>query len=267
MAEQVSAVRKRQRSLLLLIPVLLVVAVAVNFATITEVARGERTLKGVVYGVSKQSGADMAGFKVPDSVGAEDAKVKVEIFLRGGDGCHAMTAIKGEALGHVVDPQRVRIVFRDTAQAEALKRFQEVKLGCDQGIAVNGKVKFELPAPGGKGKKRVVYLTGDHAGMHASSPARPAVSPKSDAEAGGKVPAERPQMPMPKGAMPAASAAPVDPMADLGSVLDQELKRQYDGKGLGLTPAEFSTRLLAEMKTVEDRLKTEAELKAKEQEK
>jgi len=258
MAQQPDPAKRRRKSLLLLIPVLLVVAIAVNFGSIIEVARGERTLKGVIYGMSKHSPLEMAGFEVPENVGSEDAKVKLEIYLRGGDPCHVGSAIKGEAVGNMIDLQRMRIVYRDTGTADGLKHFQEVKLGCEQGIAVNGKVKFELPAPDGKGKKRVVYLTGEHAGVHVSAQQS---SEPSDEQS--ELPTDRPETPTPGSGGPKAATAPPDPLADLGAVLDQELKKQYDGKGLGMTPAEFSARLVAEMKAVEDRLAAEAELKAK----
>lgn len=157
---------QRQRSgikrLLLLVVVLLIVAVAVNFGTITEIARGERTLKGVIYGIARGGEDELANFKVPPDMGAEDAQVTVEVFLRGGDPCHVETVLLGEALGGI-DPERIRIVFRDTGTPEALERFAEVKLGCDQGFAVNGQTKFVLPGTDetGQERERTYYLTFD----------------------------------------------------------------------------------------------------------
>ena len=148
--------------MLVLVVVLFIVAVAVNFGTIMEIARGERTLKGVVYGMTQVGDEELADFQVPPDMGAEDALVTIEVFLRGGDPCHVPTVLLGEALGGI-DPERIRIDFQDTSTPKALQRFTEVKLGCDQGLAVNGETKFTVPGTdeSGKEKERTLYLTGD----------------------------------------------------------------------------------------------------------
>ncbi len=244
MAAQAGTSKRTLRTLLLAVPVLLAVAVAVNFATIAQVARGERSLKGVLLGFGANKFDDMAGFEIPPDTGAEDAKVTIELFLRSGDGCHFPTAVKGAALGEVLDGDRVRVVFRDTATEEGMKRFQEAKVGCEQGMAVNGKVKFELRDPGGKGKPRVVYLTADHAlgGPHAESDA--------STEGAEEAPEPEPQ------------AAATDPLAQIGQILDQELRDTYEGRGLEFTPAQFSVKMKLAMTIAEEQMQQQAKARA-----
>ena len=244
MAEQAGTGKGSLRMLLLAIPVLLVIAIAVNFGTIAQVARGERTFKGVLLGFGANKFDDMAGFEIPPDSGAEDAKVTIEVFLREGDGCHYPTVIKGAALGEVLDGERVRVVFRNTATEEGMKRFQEAKVGCEQGMAVNGKVKFELKDPSGKGKPRVVYLTADHA------LGGPTI--ESDAETEGAEEAPETE----------AQAATTDPLTQIGQIIDQELRDTYDGRGLEFTPDQFRAKMQLAMTIVEQKMEQQAKAKA-----
>ncbi len=243
MAEQAGTGKGSLRMLLLAIPVLLVIAIAVNFGTIAQVARGERTFKGVLLGFGANRFDDMAGFEIPPDSGAEDAKVTIEVFLREGDGCHYPTVIKGAALGEVLDGERVRVVFRNTATEEGMKRFQEAKVGCEQGMAVNGKVKFELKDPSGKGKPRVVYLTADHA---LGGPTIESDASESDP---GAPEAE-------------TQSTTTDPLTQIGQIIDQELRDTYDGRGLEFTPDQFRAKMQLAMTIVEQKMEQQAKAKA-----
>jgi len=187
---------------------LLIVAVGVNIKTALALMRHERTLKGVILGIQGDKEPEFANLILPRSIGSENAKVTVEVFVQGGRGCHADTVFTGEALG-TIDPERIRVVFRDTRLPEAMKRFAALKVGCEQGMAVNGKVKFDMPvshmpnsgapkaSPDTKGtKEHVVYLTGGH-GEHWG-------------------------------------------MDVLHSILDRELKALYGGKGMKMDVAQFT---------------------------
>lgn len=149
--------------LLALAGVLLVVAVLVNLSTILQIARGERSFKSVIYGRADKSASEFGVVPVPQDMGSKEAKVTIEVFLRGGDSCHAPTVFLGQSLGEI-DPERIRIDFQNTVEPEARKRWQEAKLGCDQGIAVNGKTKYTVPSSDPKAgrKEKVVYLAGGH---------------------------------------------------------------------------------------------------------
>jgi len=150
------------RKAAILLPVLIIVAVAVNWSSVVGVAKGEKTLKGVLYGMANEGSIEFIGWKLPDDAGAEDAKVLVEIFVTAGDPCHIDSAFLGYGLGKV-DPKRIRIEFRDTSIPSVRTRFNELKIGCEQGMAVNGKTKFKVTRddPETGQKEETHYLTRD----------------------------------------------------------------------------------------------------------
>lgn len=215
--------RSNLRLLLIALPVLLVVAVVVNLKTITEITKGERSLKSVIYGISEGGGGEFQGMDIPGNIGDPEAKVTLEAFVRRGADCHANTVFMAEALG-AIDPKRIKIVFQDTSTPEGLKRHQAVKLGCDQGMAVNGKVQFK-DSGGANGKPKgqpgtkpgTVMLTGGHQ-MHWTP-------------------------------------------TQLYKILDAELKAAYKGKGMQMTSEQFETKLAAEQTAAQER--TAAKMAAK----
>lgn len=148
----------KNKKLLLLLPLLLVVALLVNLGSIMEVARGERSLRSIVYGLTKPSeDAALQGWKVPPDSGNPKARVTIEVFLRGGDPCHTDTLFLGQALA-TVDPQRLRVKYVDSNLGQvATDRREKLKLGCDQGVAVGGKTEFKIPDPTAPGGKRTVF--------------------------------------------------------------------------------------------------------------
>lgn len=159
------APRSSNKKLLLALPVLLVLAVVVNFGSLKDIAQGKRSIKSILYGQSPDSeSALLGGWKTPADSGAKDAKVVVEVFLIGGEPCHIETAFMGQALG-TVDPKRVRVKFVDAASDKvAIERREKVKLGCDQGVAINGKTEFKIPDPVSPGKKKTVFTAHQHGG-------------------------------------------------------------------------------------------------------
>lgn len=160
-----AAPRSSNKKLLLALPVLLLVAVLVNLGNLTEIVKGKRNLKSILYGTSPDSDtALLAGWKTPPDAGAKEAKVVVEVFLISGESCHVDTAFMGQALG-TIDPKRIRVKFVDAASSKAAaERREKVKLGCDQGVAVNGKTEFKIPDPANPGKKKTVFTAHQHGG-------------------------------------------------------------------------------------------------------
>ena len=157
--------RPSSKKLLLALPVLLALAVVVNLSSLTEIVKGKRNLKSILYGMNTDSDiATLAGWKTPADSGAKDAKVVVEVFLIGGESCHVDTAFMGQALG-TLDPKRIRVKFVDGASGKAaLERREKVKLGCDQGVAINGKTEFRIPDPAKPGKQKTVFTAHEHGG-------------------------------------------------------------------------------------------------------
>lgn len=162
MTENASPKKSKLKLLLMVLPILLLVAIIANWQDIRAVALGERTLKGIIYGMTRSPEYEIEDWEVPGPIGAEDAKVVIEVFLFGGDPCHVDSLFLGQALG-TIDPERIRVVWQDTATAEARERFAEVRLGCEQGLAVNGKTKFTVPVtdPESTRKEKTIYMTYD----------------------------------------------------------------------------------------------------------
>jgi hypothetical protein len=156
--------RSPNKKLLLALPVLLVLAVVVNLGSLTEIVKGKRNVRSVLYGLNENHGSALAGWKMPPDSGAADAKVVVEVFLMSGESCHVETAFAGQALG-TLDPKRIRVKYVDGASGKAAaERREKVKLGCDQGVAVNGKTEFKIPDPASPGKKKTVFTAHKHGG-------------------------------------------------------------------------------------------------------
>ena len=166
-----AAGRSRSRLLLLALPLLLVVAVLVNLGSVTELVTGKRSLRSIIYGtVAPSSDRAAYGWTLPRDTGAADAKVVIEVFVMAGDPCHVDTAYLGQALG-TIDPKRIRVKFVNAATGKAATdRREKVKLGCDQGLAINGKTEFKIPDPAAKGGKRTVF-TAHHQGETGGSTA------------------------------------------------------------------------------------------------
>lgn len=155
----------RQKRLLLALPILLLVALAANWSNVMQVARGEKNLKSIIYGKGGKGTAQVAGWTLPPTMGAETAKVKIEVFLIPGDPCHHETALLGQALG-TLDPKRIRVQFTGSPPgSKEADRRDQLKLGCEQGLAVNGKTEFKVPDPARPGKKATLFMTPEGRGL------------------------------------------------------------------------------------------------------
>lgn len=164
MAEGKRGTPRRQLRLLLALPVLLAVAVAANWTNVNKLVHGKTTLRNVLLGFAEGSGVNLVGWTKPADTGDPKAKVTIEVFMLVGDACHIDSAYMGQALG-TVDPKRVRVKFVDTHPGTAgAERRDKIKLGCEQGLAINGKTEFKLPDPEHPGKQKTVFLTHDGAG-------------------------------------------------------------------------------------------------------
>lgn len=237
------------RRLLLLLPLLLLVAVAVNWKPISAIARGEKTFKSVLMGKMIDPNAGLENWTMPADIGADDAKVVVEVLLRQGDPCHVDMVYFGQSIG-TVEPARIRVDFVDTATEAGQKRFTELKLGCEQGMAINGKTKFKLPAA----KTPAPSATGP------DSPSASDAAALADAE-----PADSGH-PRP---VPAESAKPGKErtlyltadggwgLPDLWLMLDTELKAAYKDKGMRMAADAFEIQVNVKKEEFREKLKEE----------
>lgn len=179
--------RSRRKSLLLALPLLLLIAILLNLGSIMKIVRGEQNIRSIIYGVNKNSGnRQLAGWTLPNDTGSNNAKVTIEVFLRAGDPCHVSSSFIGQALG-TIDPQRIRVKFVDAALGKAaIERREQVKLGCNQGIAVNGKTEFQIPDPAAPGKKKTVFTAHQHGAEGPSQALYPILDQELKAQYHGK---------------------------------------------------------------------------------
>ncbi len=147
------------------LPILLILAVVANWSDISKIVRGERSLRSIIYGRDDRLSLNLAGWRMPSDTGAADARVTVEVFLIAGDPCHLDSACLGHSLG-TLDPKRLRVKFVDSVPGSTgSERSQKLKLGCDQGVAINGKTKFTLPDPAKPGKQKTVLTSHNGGGL------------------------------------------------------------------------------------------------------
>ncbi len=153
------------RRLLWVLPLLLLAAAAANWPSLTKVVRGERSLRSILYGREENPRTPLNGWRMPADTGAAGARVTVELFLIPGDPCHIDTAVLGQSLG-TLDPARVRVRFVDNSPGKpGAARSEQLRLGCDQGLAINGKTKFRVPDPTSPGQEKTVFTSHNGAGM------------------------------------------------------------------------------------------------------
>jgi len=164
MPPQPSAPTGRQARLLLLLPLLLLVAIAVNWTSVNKLLHGKATFRSILTGLADSSAVNLVGWEQPPDSGDPQARVKVEVFLAVGDPCHIDSAYLGQALG-LLDPRRIRVQFVDVRTPTGMARKDKLKLGCEQGLALNGQTEFRVPDPQRPGKQKTVFLTHDGGGL------------------------------------------------------------------------------------------------------
>jgi len=140
--------------------VMLVVAVAVNWKSLRQVAKGDRTVAQIIKGRAPSAGMDGMGhggepFSFPEPSGPEDAKVTVWVGAHENDGCQKPLVDLWASIGKL-EPERIRVEYYNTFDLPQVDG-EPIELGCESGAVVNGKTKFEV----GEGEEaRVIYTTG-----------------------------------------------------------------------------------------------------------
>lgn len=90
-----------------------------------------------------------AAFALPKNSGPATAPVKLEVFLDNSNSCHqsSLDGISGlrEAYGTLL-----RIEWCSTSDPKMSVRADKLALGCEAGLAINGKVEYQVSRNGGK---------------------------------------------------------------------------------------------------------------------
>ena len=158
---------RREKALLVALPVLLAVAIIANLGNIMDLIHGRRTLREIIIGREVRNPAppkEAIGEIKP--LGPKDAKVKVTGYLIFTNPCHWGTVRLLRGLASKF-PGKVRVEFVNLGTEEGAKRFAEdSKKGFEKGhpphscmawIAVDGKFEFEVVQ---KGRKQKIQFSG-----------------------------------------------------------------------------------------------------------
>ena len=156
--EQAVAPAARPRPLerlVLAIPLLLIVAVVVNWRSIQAIARQQKSVGEVLTG--RQRATPVVTYSFPAPSGPATAKIKATVVAREGDSCHRSLVALWFGVAQL-EPKRIRVEFhRPGLMTKQGGKERPVELGCESGVLINGQNKFVL----GTGKdKRTIYLTG-----------------------------------------------------------------------------------------------------------
>lgn len=242
MTDATGLATRRTLRLLLLLPLLVVVAVLVNLKDIKSVVSGDRSVKNIVLGRRHDdASALLAGLPMPADTGAKDAKVTIEMFFRAGETCHNESRFTGMALAEM-DPQRIAVKFRDTKKPDIKKRADGLKIGCEQGIAINGRTKFTLPGPSPEN----AMMGGPPGGPGAPG-----------------LPAKAQKLLKTNEHVAYLQGGEHWRMQDFFAALDQELRKAYDGEGLGMSQQQFADKVSKEAQRLNDAALAEAKARQK----
>ena len=130
----------RQKKLLCLAGILLVVALIANIGTIKDLFSGKSKLRAQI------TRRFMKPMQI-DPVGSEDAKVRLKLYAQSRNDCHAGFIETGKQLGAAV-PDRVRVEFVDTGSREGYGEAAKAGIDCEAGIAINDRTQFEIEVNG-----------------------------------------------------------------------------------------------------------------------
>ncbi|MGE5530788.1 MAG: hypothetical protein ACM3VW_01555 [Bacteroidota bacterium] len=92
---------------------------------------------------------DKIAFALPKSTGVPTAPVKVEIFINNTNSCHEGSVKPMQNMGKVYG-SLARVEWYGTTDPKVSARADKLKLGCEAGLVINGKIEREVDRNGGK---------------------------------------------------------------------------------------------------------------------
>jgi hypothetical protein len=140
----VRAVNRKTRNLLLLLGALVVVA-AIEY-TVGGGWKAARQEFARMTGSAMPAGAHylLQPFALPQPIGPQDAKLRIEFFFNTRNGCHAGIAKSVPEVFKKYE-DRVRVVFYDISSEQARKKLAGYPVGCEMAALVNGLMSVRVP--------------------------------------------------------------------------------------------------------------------------
>lgn len=135
---------RKVRNLLILLGVLVVIA-AIEY-TVGGGWKAARQEYARMTGKEMPAGAHylMKPFTLPQPIGPQDAKLRIEFFFNTRNGCHAGIA-KSAAEIFTKYKDRVRVVFYDISSGQARKKLAGYPMGCEMAGLINGLMSVRMP--------------------------------------------------------------------------------------------------------------------------
>lgn len=98
-------------------------------------------------------------FELPPNSGPQNAPVKLEIFVNNGSSCHSINKDLEEI--QAVYGDLLRVEWLSMTDPDIIKRSDDLSIGCEAGLAINGQIEMEITRDGGKALVPFRGLTGD----------------------------------------------------------------------------------------------------------
>lgn len=121
---------------------------AKKLAKAAEEARQSAELKAAAGTPKAEKKPGVAAFLLPKPLGPAGAPIKLEVFVDNSNACHE-TSLQLKDLPRIYG-NKVRIEYLNMAEAKVTERSDKLSLGCDAGIAFNGKVELMVRTAVGK---------------------------------------------------------------------------------------------------------------------
>lgn len=148
--------------ILIVVPSLLGVQFAMNYVTEARAQKAREEAKAVekakqaaeIAAASKnapksEGHGGPAAFALPKNSGPTDAPVKLEVFINNSNTCHQGSLTTFDDMSKVYG-KLLRVEWLATNNPQAAARADKLKIGCEAGLVIDGKIECQVEKNGGK---------------------------------------------------------------------------------------------------------------------
>lgn len=122
---------------------------AADLAKQAEQAKQQAEMAAADKDIPKSGHASTAAFALPPNSGPATAPVKVEIFVNSANSCHASSIAPMKDL-QTAYGNLVRVEYYTVSDPKVSARADKLKIGCEAGLLVDGKIERQVSRNGGK---------------------------------------------------------------------------------------------------------------------
>lgn len=114
-----------------------------------EQAKSKAELDAASKNAPKDGHTAPAAFALPASSGPATAPAKVEVFVNSSNSCHASSVAPMQALQKTYG-NLLRLEWYSVSDPKVSARADKLKIGCEAGLLVDGKIEQQVARNGGK---------------------------------------------------------------------------------------------------------------------